>query len=161
MRYNDIRQKIASRENELRNIIRRIDERTRVPLSEYSGELSAYDNHTDLGIDLFNRETDQVIRHEAKKKLEDLDAAKRSLEEGVYGVCQNCGIPIESDRLNALPESRTCISCAENNQEERLYLLPQGNLEPNEFWDEMAVWGNANSSQDGQEDVEKMEDEPL
>jgi hypothetical protein len=40
-------------------------------------------------------------------------------------------------------------------------MLPQGNLEPNEFWDEMAVWGSSNTFQDGENDLYEREDEPL
>lgn len=40
-------------------------------------------------------------------------------------------------------------------------MISQGNLENNEFWDEMAIWGSSNTLQDGQESLKEREDEPL
>ncbi len=160
MLYDDIRTKLAQREKELTNMIARIDDRTRVPFSEWSGELSRYDNHIDVGTDLFMRESDQVIRHRAQKGLEDVKSAKEALEQGTYGVCQTCGEPIDDSRLNVLPESRNCINCAFDLNDDKTYLIPQGDLEPNEFWDEMAIWGSSNTLQDGQAEEEELEDKP-
>lgn len=160
MRYKEIRDKLSKREKELSNLLERIDQRTKVPLSDYSGELSAYDNHTDLGTDLYMRETDQVIRHRAKQSIEELKLAQEALEQGTYGICDFCGKLIDTDRLTTLPESRYCFHCANENFNDELILSPQGYLKPNEFWDEMAVWGSSNTIQDGQDDVEEIEDKP-
>ena len=49
----------------------------------------------------------QVRRHVAE-----IDAALMRVEDGTYGVCEVCGGPIGSARLEALPAARTCIGCA-------------------------------------------------
>ncbi len=160
MLYDEIRTKLAQREAELTDMIERIDNRTRVPFSEWCGELSRYDNHIDVGTDLFMRESDQVIRHRAKKGLGDVKIALEALGKGTYGICQTCGEPIDDRRLNVLPESRNCINCAFDLDEDKTYLISQGDLEPNEFWDEMAIWGSSNTLQDGQGEEEELEDQP-
>ncbi|MHB1776717.1 MAG: TraR/DksA C4-type zinc finger protein [Acidimicrobiales bacterium] len=38
-----------------------------------------------------------------------LDAERERLEDGIYGLCEACGQPIESDRLEALPPARYCV----------------------------------------------------
>jgi DnaK suppressor protein len=43
---------------------------------------------------------------------ERVDRALAKLEEGSYGVCDNCGKPILPARLRAAPESVLCIDCA-------------------------------------------------
>jgi len=45
----------------------------------------------------------------------DVDAAERALarlESGVYGRCEQCGGPIGTERLEALPDTATCRSCS-------------------------------------------------
>ena len=51
---------------------------------------------------------------QAEERLSDLEAALERAEAGRYGVCETCGGQIGSDRLEALPETRTCIRCAAN-----------------------------------------------
>jgi DnaK suppressor protein len=40
-----------------------------------------------------------------------LDAALQRLEEGGYGLCEDCQKPISEERLKALPFARRCIDC--------------------------------------------------
>jgi DnaK suppressor protein len=39
------------------------------------------------------------------------------MQEGSYGICRECGKPIDEARLKAIPWSRLCISCASKHQE--------------------------------------------
>src|SRR3954452_19588947 len=41
-----------------------------------------------------------------------VDRALAKIEEGTYGVCDNCGAAILPARLKVAPESVTCIACA-------------------------------------------------
>jgi DnaK suppressor protein len=43
---------------------------------------------------------------------EKLERALAKLEDGTYGLCDRCGGPIASGRLEAAPESVLCIDCA-------------------------------------------------
>lgn len=36
----------------------------------------------------------------------------RQLEEGVYGLCVECGGEIPFDRLLVFPETATCVDCS-------------------------------------------------
>lgn len=38
--------------------------------------------------------------------------AWRRLDEGTFGVCDNCGEPIPKARLEAVPYATTCVKCA-------------------------------------------------
>ena len=40
-------------------------------------------------------------------------AALRSIEDGTYGICQECGQQISQTRLKYNPNARRCISCQE------------------------------------------------
>jgi len=45
------------------------------------------------------------------KILQAIEEALYRLEKGVYGLCRDCGDPIASARLEAIPWTRVCISC--------------------------------------------------
>jgi DnaK suppressor protein len=44
--------------------------------------------------------------------LERTDRALAKLDEGSYGICDNCGQPIPERRLEAMPDSVLCVACA-------------------------------------------------
>lgn len=44
--------------------------------------------------------------------IQAIDRALLKLEEGTYGVCDNCGADISAQRLEALPASSHCVDCA-------------------------------------------------
>jgi DnaK suppressor protein len=45
------------------------------------------------------------------KQRNQLDEALRRLDEGTYGICEDCTIPISQGRLRALPFARRCLEC--------------------------------------------------
>ena len=49
-----------------------------------------------------------------RETLEDVERALGKLTEGNYGVCEDCGQPIDPLRLEAKPAARYCINCAAN-----------------------------------------------
>jgi RNA polymerase-binding transcription factor DksA len=48
----------------------------------------------------------------ARAELKELEAALQRIEEGQWGRCEKCGGAMGRDRLRALPEVRTCLSCS-------------------------------------------------
>lgn len=45
-------------------------------------------------------------------ELNEIEAALRRMERGVWGKCEECSEPIEYGRLVALPEARKCVGCS-------------------------------------------------
>jgi RNA polymerase-binding transcription factor DksA len=43
-------------------------------------------------------------------------AALRSIDDGSYGVCQECGLNISETRLKYNPNARRCIVCQEKSE---------------------------------------------
>jgi len=43
--------------------------------------------------------------------LAEVEHALGKLEKGTYGLCDNCGLPIGTARLEALPQASLCLSC--------------------------------------------------
>ena len=54
-----------------------------------------------------------------KTNLLNIKEALQRIEDGTFGVCENCEEPIAEKRLIAIPDCKTCINCAEQ-EEKRL-----------------------------------------
>lgn len=46
------------------------------------------------------------------RRLEQVDTAIQKIDEGTYGICENCGKEINPRRLDADPAAIYCIECA-------------------------------------------------
>lgn len=54
---------------------------------------------------------DEVALSLATGELRQIVAALRRIEDGSYGLCQDCGEPIDERRLFALPATAFCTAC--------------------------------------------------
>lgn len=62
------------------------------------------------------RENDEVLEgigQETQAAIQDIRAALARISEGNYGSCSKCGEAINPERLEALPETVHCVSCAD------------------------------------------------
>lgn len=53
------------------------------------------------------------LRTEARREVDETDAALARLAAGSYGICADCGRGIPAARLAARPDATRCVSCAE------------------------------------------------
>jgi DnaK suppressor protein len=58
------------------------------------------------------------IRDRESVLIKKIHASLEDIEDGVYGICDDCGRDISIKRLNARPVARRCIRC-KTRQEER------------------------------------------
>lgn len=78
-----------------------------------TGEITNADQHpADTSDITYQRELDLTVREMAERQLQDIAEARDRQREGTYGICVNCGRPIDPERLRVRPEARTCIDCA-------------------------------------------------
>jgi DnaK suppressor protein len=76
-----------------------------------SGELSRVDQHpAELGSETFERELGLTTLTIVEGELKDIDDALRRLDDGNYGICEECGKPIDEARLEAVPWARYCVA---------------------------------------------------
>ncbi|WP_324273404.1 TraR/DksA family transcriptional regulator [Blastococcus brunescens] len=74
---------------------------------------NADDEHDPEGATIaFERQQVVALLDQARRRLDDVDAALARRDAGGYGTCETCGGPIAAERLAARPAARTCISCA-------------------------------------------------
>lgn len=63
--------------------------------------------------EIFEREKNAALIAVLEAKLQDVQAALRSIEKGNYGICMRCGQPIEPGRLEVKPDATLCVKCQE------------------------------------------------
>ena len=78
----------------------------------------AGDDQADAGAKSFEREHELSLVAGARTGLEQNLHALARLEDGTYGICENCGNPIGKLRLQAYPRATLCMTC-KSRQERR------------------------------------------
>ena len=85
---------------------------------EASGDLSAYTMHmADMSADTYERELAMNLVSSEQEVLYQIEDALKRLEEGTYGICQQCAKPIRLSRLRAVPYTSLCISCQRTKEQ--------------------------------------------
>ncbi len=74
------------------------------------------DDQADAGAKTYEREQELSLANISRDKLEQSQHALTRLDQGRYGVCENCGEPIGKFRLQAAPRATLCRSCKEKTE---------------------------------------------
>jgi RNA polymerase-binding protein DksA len=70
------------------------------------------DNHLgETATATLDREIDYTLEENSGQVLAEIDRALKRIEEGTYGICNNCGREIPVERLDAYPWAELCIEC--------------------------------------------------
>ncbi len=78
------------------------------PILESAGAASDQADDADA---LFEFERTRAIVGHTRQLLSQVNAALKRIDAGTYGMCSNCGRPIQPARLQALPYVTLCIDC--------------------------------------------------
>jgi RNA polymerase-binding protein DksA len=86
----------------------------RSSLRDTAGDQSGYSTHlADAGTDHAEREKGAQLTAAELRLLESINDALERIEQGNYGLCQDCGSSISMGRLLAIPDATRCIDCQE------------------------------------------------
>jgi RNA polymerase-binding protein DksA len=103
MTDDSIANALRARLAELTRRVGDIDSELRKPLSaDFSEQAAELENQDALG----------AIENSELQEIRQIQVALKRIAEGTYGICANCGEPIDPKRLKALPTATRCISCA-------------------------------------------------
>ncbi len=75
-----------------------------------TADWSVVDSIQSLGLKLVDIRQDELIK---------MEQAKRKLEEGSYGICEDCGEEIGEQRLAAMIYAVRCLECAAQSEERK------------------------------------------
>ncbi len=78
-----------------------------------SSAYAADDEHDPEGSSTaFDRQHVAALLSQAVGQLAEIARAGQRLDDGSYGRCERCGLPIAAERLAARPAAAPCITCA-------------------------------------------------
>lgn len=84
---------------------------------EASGDISGYTYHmADVASDNYDREFSLGLASNERKFLNELDEALNRIEDGTFGICDDCKSQITKIRLKAVPSARLCIKCQQKKE---------------------------------------------
>src|SRR5580658_11148617 len=72
----------------------------------------------DLASEERDREINFILSDRERVKLKQIDDALERLDQGTYGVCESCGLEIAEERLQAMPFTRLCRDCQQEQEKE-------------------------------------------
>lgn len=82
-----------------------------------AGDISGYTYHmADVASDTYDREFSLGLASNEREALYELDDALKRIEEGIFGICEECKAPITKVRLKAVPYARLCLKCQEKKE---------------------------------------------
>lgn len=79
-------------------------------------EKSGVEDAADIVTSELSRETIYKLSQTERETLFLIDLALKKIENGTYGICEECGAPIGEKRLEAIPWVRLCIDCSQNEE---------------------------------------------
>ncbi len=65
---------------------------------------------------IYQWELNLALLERAEQHLAEIDEALEQLEMGIYGRCEQCGKPIEPERLAVLSHTTVCSQCAQRRR---------------------------------------------
>lgn len=115
---HDMKKRLKDRFYELRNEIRHeLLESEEQPYIELAGKVHDIEEESvaDLLVDLQLASIDRHI-----EEIRDIDAALIRIAERSYGICSDCGVDIDAQRLSAYPIAKRCHDC--QTRHEKMYV---------------------------------------
>jgi RNA polymerase-binding protein DksA len=80
--------------------------------TDATGDLSTMPRHiADMGTDCFEQDFNVSLMESEEEELREIAAALERIDEGTFGICEECSRPISKSRLKAIPYTRLCIDC--------------------------------------------------
>lgn len=81
-----------------------------------SGVDGAGNDQADIGSTSLERDAEMSLAANQRVLLEQSQKALERLEDGSYGICENCGQPIGKLRLMAFPRATLCMACKQKEE---------------------------------------------
>ena len=84
---------------------------TSASTSEERREGSPFGKREEEATETLELEKRLTMENRIRQELAGIEHALDKFEKGTYGLCDNCGKPIDPERLEALPQASLCMNC--------------------------------------------------
>jgi len=114
----DFKKLVLKKKEEILDEIKHISEDTlKKSQKEASGDISGYTYHmADVATDTYDREFSLGLASNERKLIYEFDDTLKRIEEGTFGVCEECKSLIAKNRLKAVPYARLCVKCQQKKE---------------------------------------------
>jgi RNA polymerase-binding protein DksA len=114
------REALLVERNKFASEIRSIAREASKDLRETSGDLSTHPIHmADISSDTYERELSMSLASTEQEVLYQIDDALTRVDDGTFGICQQCDKPISMSRLKAVPYGPLCIACQRTQEQKK------------------------------------------
>jgi DnaK suppressor protein len=113
-RYDMLRRMLEDRRREIQDKLRSLREH----LPE---EVTTVRDPEEQSVSDFVRDVDFALMQMKSETLAKIDDALSRLDNGTYGICEDCGEPIAENRLKAVPFAALCRDCQELREQEESF----------------------------------------
>jgi DnaK suppressor protein len=86
---------------------------------DHSRTTSTPNDMAELGSGNFDQEFTLSLLGSEKDALDQIDWALKRIEDGSFGLCEECGAKIPKPRLEAIPYAALCVRCAVQREEDQ------------------------------------------
>lgn len=101
------------------NVTKMEDEALRRSRQDATGDLSSMPIHmADMGSDTFEQDFTLGLIENEEAELGAIEEALERIEEGTFGVCEECQKAIPKERLKAIPHAALCLECKRKEEGE-------------------------------------------
>jgi DnaK suppressor protein len=97
--------------NKLENMSKSLLNEAEKTLSDMTDHSDNYPDPTDRAAAESDRSFELRIRDRERRLLAKIKAAIERINDGAYGICDECGDDIKPQRLEARPVTTLCIEC--------------------------------------------------
>ncbi|TES84891.1 MAG: molecular chaperone DnaK [Dehalococcoidia bacterium] len=107
--FNLLRARLESEQKRLNEELEQLKSSVR-PANERR-EGSPFGKREEEATESFELERRLTLEKRLRDQLADVGHALQKFEDGTYGLCDNCGKPIDPARMEALPRASLCLDC--------------------------------------------------
>lgn len=109
---------VLKKKDEILDDIKHIsDDTLKKSQKDASGDISGYTYHmADVATDTYDREFSLGLASSDRQFIYELDDALKRIEDGTFGICEDCKALIAKNRLKAVPHARLCVKCQEKKE---------------------------------------------
>ena len=109
---------ILTRKEEILDGIKHIsDDTLKKSQKDAAGDISGYTYHmADVATDTYDREFSLGLASAEREMFYELDDALKKIDDGTFGICEECKSTITKGRLKAVPYARLCVKCQEKKE---------------------------------------------
>ena len=108
----DINELRAQLEKERTNISSELEHlNAEMDSADETREGSPFGKREESASELFEWEKTLAVEKQFGEYLAEINHALEKFDSGTYGLCEQCGKPIEPGRLEALPHANLCVTC--------------------------------------------------